>query len=191
VFSNENLITSGGLLVEIIGKLGLSYRKSLRLPVMAASINTKTPNDRIVIPSGGLEQNNTNPIRLRIAPSVPIAGCLPRSESIFQDRHFFFGAATTFPKGCLPQFLQNLLSAVFSVPQWRQVGMAAIPSRIIFFRSKHTGSIYYGGNECKYSSRAKCWCEQNRQFPGLNSINSSLLSTGRTKNPSCREAEVI
>jgi hypothetical protein len=34
------------------------------------------------------------------------------------------------PNGGFPQFLQNLLSAVFSVPQWLQYGIDAIPSRI-------------------------------------------------------------
>ena len=118
---------------------------------MAAKISTITPSDRIVIPSGGLEQNNIIPIRLRTIPSVPIAGCLPRLEAIFKKRffrlvragkfpksffhncNFGFAGGASFPNGGRPQFLQNLLSAVFSVPQWLQYGMDAIPSKVIFF----------------------------------------------------------
>jgi hypothetical protein len=123
---------------------------------MAAKTSTITPSDRIVIPCGGLEQNNTNPIRLKIIPSVPITGCLPRLEAIFQKgffrltcigifpksfflaRNFGFGGGGTFPNGGRPQFLQNLLSAVFSVPQWLQYGMDAIPSKVKFIPHETT-----------------------------------------------------
>jgi hypothetical protein len=53
-------------------------------------------------------------------------------ENFFHGCHFSFATSGTFPNGGRPQFLQNLLSAVFSVPQWLQYGMDAIPSKIKF-----------------------------------------------------------
>jgi len=99
-----------------------------------------------------LEQNAINPIRLRIAPNVPIAGCLPRPgsffqkakfgrpgifpKSFFQNGIFGFAGGGVFPKGGWPHALQNLLSAVFSDPQWLQYGMDAKPSKTIFTPDK-------------------------------------------------------
>jgi hypothetical protein len=64
---------------------------------MAALTSTNAPKDRIVIPSGSLEQNNTNPIRLKIIPNVPIAGCRPRSGIFFQNANFCLLSSEIFP----------------------------------------------------------------------------------------------
>jgi hypothetical protein len=91
----------------------------------------------MVMPRDGLEQNNRNPIMIKTIPSVPIAGCLPLLESqVLKNVNFGLGAGWIFPNRGRPQFLQNLLSAVFAVPQWLQNGINAILDKIPFTPGK-------------------------------------------------------